>query len=79
MVPTMADMCLAFHKGALEKQSKWQTYNTVNLEMVQPLVERFNDGDYVWIVDIELLMVPAFVGARYICQNTCCLLTGWQV
>jgi len=64
MVPTMADMCLAFHKGALEKQSKWQTYNTVNLEMVQPLVERFNDGDYVWIVDIELLMVPAFVGAR---------------
>jgi len=47
-----------------DKPSRWKTYNTVNREFVMPLVERFNDQDIVWVVDTELLMVPAFVGAR---------------
>ena len=63
-VPFSNDLCNAFHKPPHEWQSRWQMYNKVNLEMVTVLVEAFNDHDYVWVVDTELLMVPAFVGTR---------------
>jgi trehalose 6-phosphate synthase len=58
------DLCDAFHKPPHQWQSMWQMYNKVNLELVTELVEVFNDNDYVWIIDTELLMVPAFVGTR---------------
>lgn len=63
-VPVNTDMCDAFHKPPHQWQSMWQMYNKVNLEMVTVLVEAFNDNDYVWVIDTELLMVPAFVGTR---------------
>ena len=63
-VAVNADLCDAFHKQYDQWQSSWQMYNKVNLEMVTVLVEAFNDNDYVWVVDTELLMVPAFVGTR---------------
>jgi len=63
-VPVNTDMCDAFHKPPHQWQSMWQMYNKVNLEMVAVLVEAFNDNDYVWVIDTELLMVPAFVGTR---------------
>ena len=42
----------------------WLVYNKVNLAFVEPLVERFNDGDIVLVFDMELMMVPSIVGSR---------------
>lgn len=77
VVPSTPHMCHAFNQhddddptpsslpgGAHETLSQWQQYNQVNNDLASALVERYNEGDFVWVVDIELLMVPAAVAAR---------------
>ncbi|EKX36313.1 hypothetical protein GUITHDRAFT_145880 [Guillardia theta CCMP2712] len=64
--PTNRDMCCAFSAGA-----KWQLYNAVNLRYVTPVVQNFNDGDIVFVFDLELLMAPTLIGSRARTANVC--------
>lgn len=51
--------------------SKWQLYNSVNLAYTQPVAQHFNDGDSVFVFDLELLMCPTLIGSRARTANIC--------
>ena len=61
--PTSNEMCQAYDKRGKDG-SKWQLYCSVNLKFVKPVVQHFNDGDFVFAFDLELLMTPTLVGSR---------------
>jgi hypothetical protein len=61
--PTSNEMCQAYDKRGKDG-SKWQLYCSVNLKFVKPVVQHFNDGDFVFAFDLELMMTPTLVGSR---------------
>jgi trehalose 6-phosphate synthase/phosphatase len=51
--------------------SKWQLYNSVNLAYTKLVVQHFNDGDSVFVFDLELVMAPTLIGSRARTANIC--------
>jgi len=68
--PTSNDMCKSYEKGG-QDGNKWQLYCSVNLKFVNAVVQNFNDGDFVFAFDLELMMTPTLVGSRARSANIC--------
>eukprot|EP00291_Cryptomonas_curvata_P000617 CAMPEP_0172180098 /NCGR_PEP_ID=MMETSP1050-20130122/17009_1 /TAXON_ID=233186 /ORGANISM="Cryptomonas curvata, Strain CCAP979/52" /LENGTH=1103 /DNA_ID=CAMNT_0012853103 /DNA_START=233 /DNA_END=3544 /DNA_ORIENTATION=+ len=80
--PTSHDVAVSFSRhpppassnpAAAATGSKWQLYNTVNVEYVKPVVDNFNDGDCVLVFDLELMLTPTLIGSRARTANICFL------
>ena len=68
--PTSCEMCKSYEKGGATG-SKWQLYCSINLKFVNAVVPNFNDGDFVFVFDLELMMTPTLVGSRARSANIC--------